>query len=1121
MHGSSLGAVARVLVLGWLSATALASGANLHKSGPIQITADGAFVWAVNPDHDLISRLRTADNDVVTFALPAGSRPRGLALTPDGAAVWVAAELSDRVYVLSTSDGSVLATLEFSHGAAPASVTISPNGTQALVTLFRKGSVAFCDVASRSVVATIDGLVPRPFGACYTSVPNQAWIVHRFNDGEHGYVTALDTATRKVTTVLKMASPSPKFLVEVAGDPPGVDQIPEAGYIFPTAHIAQRPGADTLWLAVQYQNFGSTQFTPDSTVQSAVHRISLITRLFSPDDRIVLTAVHAHRNNGQYLGDGWDAGVSSPADVAFDAAGTTAYTVHRYSNDLIAVAATATPERPAATPQFTEVPVGEFPVGIVISPVANVAYVLNELSRDISIVDLGTLTETARIPATPGSPEPLPPAVLLGNKLFNSSADPRISANNKVACASCHPGGETDGLPWDVFQLGNGNRKSLHLTGLALTFGPQVGGRGQLHRSGDRDELQDFDHTFRGPQMGGTGFLAAINPPLGPTNAGIDADLDAIETYALSLDPIQRSPHRNSDGTLTAAAVRGAAIFNAGVGSPAYVGCNACHPSPTFADQQFHDVGGFAPPPENEGPAFNTAGLVDAWAMFPYRQLFGGDKTSRQSGMHLWDVVRHAESGVHGNTAALTRTQKRDLAAFLESIDGALADTGSTGIVDAAGPRVVAVYPLNLNTVKVIFDETVDAATAGDPANYVFDDGVAPVIATAAVVDAALGNHVLVTAALHYYGCDRTYTFLPGPIQDVAGAVSGGANNTLNTTDPANQPSFTLDGTITVTFGDSGAETFAGVGRDACFQSNASNLSHTRLRLYPGPGVEQKGFVRFDFTSALAGVCGVTSSAQIVDARFSGRPELGHGQTLEIRRCFKPWGDPPRDFCAACVGSVTRSFATYPTIMWGANGAGSIGGPGTNPAEYYPTATFDMAALTDATVSATALDQPVTFSSAAILSAFRLWFDNPTRNFGYAVEVVGNTNNTGIEFWSNEANDGRNGWTLSITYTLAAETSGFADCNNNTQPDECEIAAGTAPDVNGNGIPDGCEASPGDMNCDGVVDFFDIDPFLLALFDPPGYDAAFPTCNRLLADVNNDTVVDFFDIDGFLAILFG
>jgi hypothetical protein len=60
-----------------------------------------------------------------------------------------------------------------------------------------------------------------------------------------------------------------------------------------------------------------------------------------------------------------------------------------------------------------------------------------------------------------------------------------------------------------------------------------------------------------------------------------------------------------------------------------------------------------------------------------------------------------------------------------------------------------------------------------------------------------------------------------------------------------------------------------------------------------------------------------------------------------------------------------------------------------------------------------------------------------------------------------------------------------------------------------------------DVNCDRVVDFFDIDPFLLALFDAPAYAAQYPYCDMLtVADTDGNGSVDFFDIDPFLECLF-
>ncbi len=78
-------------------------------------------------------------------------------------------------------------------------------------------------------------------------------------------------------------------------------------------------------------------------------------------------------------------------------------------------------------------------------------------------------------------------------------------------------------------------------------------------------------------------------------------------------------------------------------------------------------------------------------------------------------------------------------------------------------------------------------------------------------------------------------------------------------------------------------------------------------------------------------------------------------------------------------------------------------------------------------------------------------------------------------------------------------------------------------DENVNGVDDACEEwppwCPGDMDCDGDVDFDDIDPFVLALGGPAGYYAQFPNCNWLHADCDGTGDVDFDDIDAFVALI--
>jgi hypothetical protein len=60
---------------------------------------------------------------------------------------------------------------------------------------------------------------------------------------------------------------------------------------------------------------------------------------------------------------------------------------------------------------------------------------------------------------------------------------------------------------------------------------------------------------------------------------------------------------------------------------------------------------------------------------------------------------------------------------------------------------------------------------------------------------------------------------------------------------------------------------------------------------------------------------------------------------------------------------------------------------------------------------------------------------------------------------------------------------------------------------------------PGDLNCDGAVNGYDIDPFVLALTDPTAYGTAFPGCDYMLADINGDGAVNGYDIDPFVSLL--
>jgi len=61
----------------------------------------------------------------------------------------------------------------------------------------------------------------------------------------------------------------------------------------------------------------------------------------------------------------------------------------------------------------------------------------------------------------------------------------------------------------------------------------------------------------------------------------------------------------------------------------------------------------------------------------------------------------------------------------------------------------------------------------------------------------------------------------------------------------------------------------------------------------------------------------------------------------------------------------------------------------------------------------------------------------------------------------------------------------------------------------------------GDLNCDGSINFGDINPFVLALTNWGAYLQEYPNCGVYLADIDGNGYVDFGDINPFVALLSG
>jgi PKD repeat protein len=313
----------------------------------------------------------------------------------------------------------------------------------------------------------------------------------------------------------------------------------------------------------------------------------------------------------------------------------------------------------------------EGPDGLWAAPEEDVLWVSCGLSRELvglSLEDLSGLPlEVARLDLRPGGVEVLAPEVLAGKQLFYRSSDVRMTRSGYISCGVCHLDGDDDRRVWDFTDRGEGLRNTISMRGRA---GDE---HGPIHWSGNFDEIQDFENDIRG-SFAGAGFLdeadwTETSDPLGPSKAGLSADLDTLAAYAASLDTFPRSPFREPTGFPSADAQAGAVIFS----SPE-ADCVGCHPAPDYTDSMFlapgepllHDVGTLTDASgDRRGDALlgiDTPTLRGVWSTPPY--LHDGSAAT------LRDVLvdRNAQ-GLHGGAANLSAEDLNLLIRFLLELE--------------------------------------------------------------------------------------------------------------------------------------------------------------------------------------------------------------------------------------------------------------------------------------------------------------------------------------------------------------------------------------------------------------------------------------------------------------------
>jgi len=335
---------------------------------------------------------------------------------------------------------------------------------------------------------------------------------------------------------------------------------------------------------------------------------------------------------------------ANPWEVAISPDGRQFYVVFAGTNDMYACE--VVDDDYSEIKHRATLQLGDNPRAVRVSPNSKRFYIYNALDFNIVVYDATTLRPLDKIKVTEN---PLGDEILLGKKLFYSALQPMVG-RRWISCSSCHPDGETDGRTW---QNPEGLRNTTALAGMAWTH--------PLHWSADRDEVQDFEHTIRGPLMQGRGLIhGKVNPELGPPNKGLSRELDALAAYS-NTHIVPLSPHARHG--LSDSAKRGRELFFS-----KETACATCHSGPYFTDSVprdtvlLHDVGtGADDPSEKKGPAYDTPTLLGIYKTAPY--LHHGKAATLKDVLTTYNHNDH-----HGKTSQLTPAQIDDLIEFLKAL---------------------------------------------------------------------------------------------------------------------------------------------------------------------------------------------------------------------------------------------------------------------------------------------------------------------------------------------------------------------------------------------------------------------------------------------------------------------
>ena len=643
-----------------------------RSSAPIASTPDGAEVWSVFTDSNIVGVIATATNARVAQVAVPGA-PSSIAISPDGAHVLVTSHLGNTVTVVDRTKRKIIQTLGAAEGIGrePQHIVIAADGTHAFISHYVDDKIV--RLLRRGDRYEADGSVAvgrRPAGLSVSPDGKTVLVAHALPRGtirkNEAWVSVIDGVSMKLARDVgapdNFNEDRVKCLADVFGVQPsrltmeGVATALAGVFLSPSGATGWVPGmrispGPVLEIGSNPQDLGpftsgaKGRFSPaflfmfDARDQNAVEAMRSPGVLDIPNVNLdyvkcidaeldieftTATTLDANRQvNAGVANPNGNAGLSEQGRmdfVAFSRGARRMFGLSSLADELLVYdAATLHP----VTRKHMLLS-GANPHGMAMSPDGKRAYVAYRNSTYVSVLDtsayadvlpepgyvpfqfsklpelgsaqspitsLWLVRNVATVPELPSIKEigqvplvdadPLAQVDRLGRILFYSSSPvkyPQITTSRQAACATCHPGGGSDGSGWATVE---GERRTMSLRG-------GVAGRGWLHASGTHRGIKEFVDSVVKQRLGGAPDAETV---------------DALAKYvAFGIEKLQAP-------TVDAAlAAQGEKVFA--------TKCSTCHQGETFSsgapDPNDPLGGGLASGPAlyNVGTKTTSAGML-------------------------------------------------------------------------------------------------------------------------------------------------------------------------------------------------------------------------------------------------------------------------------------------------------------------------------------------------------------------------------------------------------------------------------------------------------------------------------------------------------------------------------